>query len=148
MLQAPTPPAIPVAAAPRLLCSTAQLEHALLLYFSQQYEDAWMELGCVLQVPACCCCVALRGWAAAAADRRRLHALRRACRGGHLQHQLHCPPPPCLLPQAARSGGSGDSEAAEGQQPLEQEPALGWEDLERLEVLIEKCRLQLAFAAS
>lgn len=29
--------------------STAQLEHALLLYFSKAYEDAWTELGCVLQ---------------------------------------------------------------------------------------------------
>ena len=25
-----------------------QLEHALLLFFAQQYQDAWQEVGCVL----------------------------------------------------------------------------------------------------
>lgn len=32
------------------LRSNALLEYALLLYFERRYEEAWTELGCVLQV--------------------------------------------------------------------------------------------------
>ncbi len=35
--------------APSCCCSTAQLEYGLLLFFDKQYEDAWQELGCVLE---------------------------------------------------------------------------------------------------
>ena len=44
----------------------AQLEYALLLYFAQQYEDAWQELGIVLQVGCC-----MSAWAGCAGMRER-----------------------------------------------------------------------------
>ena len=50
----------------------AQLEYALLLYFAQQYEDAWQELGIVLQVET-------GAWGSGQAALARGRGLRDAC---------------------------------------------------------------------
>ncbi len=123
----------------------AQLEYALLLYFGKRYEEAWTELGCVLQVRS------KGGLGSFACNRARvqLQAQRlllcwhmrnvlQSMGSGSDPSALSSTPHTCLLPMQAAKSEAAQRVAV---------PTFDPEEIQQMEVLWEKIRLQLAFAA-